>query len=594
MNKEKDKTLEEFFEELLMAIWAVIHFSISPVKSKSNIGSTLENIIRSLVFFALLIGCLWIYSFAHERQSLFNNWNLFYFFIGSAVLFTLRWLFSKREINIETKKITTEDLKFKKLNFSKLSSLIDDKNKTPIGISLISKKPVRLNLKSRSQHLIVSGATGQGKTTLLKTLLSHSLKHNHPVIIIDPKGEKEDILEMKERAKLYGREKDFYLFSLAFPEESVSYNPLSNGTSEQIKARLIDGLRFEHEYYKAQASLWLGTVLYALEVLGETVTFSRLRELISSKEKLRVVQKEINKIKTHKHKERLKSGLGSAFQITTSDLAGVFSQISSIDAAVFTDIISPKEDDNKTKLSLSDVLENKKIAYFQMNVNGYGDISRRIGRIILQDLKVLSNQIQAGQKHFDYDFCACFIDEFGSFATQDFADFLKMARSSKIGIHLFCQGLADLKAVSPEFKEQIIGNTSSKIIFRQDVPEDAEAWSRIAGTFSSKKKTYQITGTETEEEMTGMGSLREVKEMRIEFDVFKKLSQGQAVLIDKAYHKEDLLKVWRTESSLLERGKEGYPCLLKHLSSACKALLLVWKALPPLWSKPQSLALKGD
>ena len=126
-----------------------------------------------------------------------------------------------------------------------------------------------------------------------------------------------------------------------------------------------------------------------------------------------------------------------------------------------------------------------------MNVNGYGDISRRIGRIILQDLKVLSNQIQAGQKNFNYDFCACFIDEFGSFATQDFADFLKMARSSRIGIHLFCQGLADLKAVTSEFKEQIIGNTSSKIIFRQDVPEDAETWSGIAGTFSSRKKTYQ-------------------------------------------------------------------------------------------------------
>ena len=137
-----------------------------------------------------------------------------------------------------------------------------------------------LDLKSRSQHLIVSGATGQGKTTLLKTLLSHSLKHNHPVIIIDPKGEKEDILEMRERAKLYGREKDFYLFSLAFPEESVSYNPLSNGTSEQIKARLIDGLRFEHEYYKAQASLWLGAVLYALEALGETVTFSRFKRTV--------------------------------------------------------------------------------------------------------------------------------------------------------------------------------------------------------------------------------------------------------------------------------------------------------------------------
>ena len=222
----------------------------------------------------------------------------FIFFLGSAFLFTLRWLFSKRErkTNVKTEKITTKNLKFKKLNFKRLFPLIENKNKTPIGISLISKKPVCLDLKSRSQHLIVSGATGQGKTTLLKTLLNHSLKHKHPVIIIDPKGEKEDISEMKERAKLYGRENDFYLFSLSFPEKSVSYNPLENGTSEQIKARLIDGLRFEHEYFKAQASLWLGAVLYALEVLGETPTFSRLRELISNKEKLRVLQKEINKL----------------------------------------------------------------------------------------------------------------------------------------------------------------------------------------------------------------------------------------------------------------------------------------------------------
>ena len=180
-----------------------------------------------------------------------------------------------------------------------------------------------------------------------------------------------------------------------------------------------------------------------------------------------------------------------------------------------------------------------------MNVNGYGEISRQIGRMILQDLKVLSNQIQAGQRHFPYDFCACFIDEFGSFVTSDFADFLKMARSSRIGIHLFCQGLSDLSKVNRDFKNQIIGNTATKILFRQDVKTDAEEWASMAGTFSSQKKTYQVTGTETDEEMTGMGSVREVKEMKIEFDVFKKLSPGQAVLIDKALHREDLFQVWR-------------------------------------------------
>ena len=136
-------------------------------------------------------------------------------------------------------------------------------------------------------------------------------------------------------------------------------------------------------------------------------------------------------------------------------------------------------------------------------------------------------------------------EKIGSFATLDLADFLKMARSSWIGIHLFCQGLSDLSRLTPEFKNQIIGNTVHKILFRQDVGSDVEELAKITGTFSSNKKTYQITDTESDEEMTGTGTLREVKEMKFEFDVFKKLSQGQAVLIDKAFHKEDLFQVWR-------------------------------------------------
>ena len=214
--------------------------------------------------------------------------------------------------------------------------------------------------------------------------------------------------------------------------------------------------------------------------------------------------------------------------IPKQDLAGLQAQISSINCLEFRKILSPSNFHWDCFFSFEDILRHKKVAYFQMNVNGYGEISRQIGRMILQDLKVLSNQIQAGQKRFSYDFCACFIDEFGSFATKDFADFLKMARSSRIGIHLFCQGLSDLSRLTSDFKNQIIGNTINKILFRQDVGNDAEEWAKVAGTFSSRKKTYQITGTEMDEEMTGLGSLRDAKEMKIEFDVFKKLSQGQA------------------------------------------------------------------
>ena len=559
--EEKDKTIEEFFGELFMAMWAVIHFSIMPVKADSSVLATLENLIRSLVFYGLLVGGLWLFCFAHQDEYFFNLWYLFHFSVVALLYFALRqgiFLWGPKKI-LNSEKITVDNLKLRKnLKFSKLYPLMESERNAPIGISLISRKPVLLNLKSRVQHLMVSGATGQGKTTLLKTLLNHSLKHGHPVIIIDPKGEKADIREMREKAKFYGREKDFLLFSLSFPEESFSYNPLLTGTVQQIKARLMDGLRFENEYYKAQSALFLGGILSAFKFLDIPVTFLKLDSYLNNRSQIQILIEKISaREKTkpecldekteeyNKTIDDLKAILQQIDSLPRKDLAGLQAQVSSINCLEFRNILSKEGGDSRKTISLEECLMKGKIAYFQMNVNGYGEISRQVGRMILQDLKVLSNQIQCGQKVFSYDFCACFIDEFGSFIAPDFVDFLKMARSSRIGIHLFCQGLADLSKVSSSFKDQIVGNTVSKIIFRQDVAKDAEEWAGIAGTFSSKKKTYQISGSENNEEMTGIGSLRDVKEMKIEFDVFKRLSVGQAVLIDKFLHKEDLFHVWR-------------------------------------------------
>ena len=168
--EEKDKTIEEFFGELFMAMWAVIHFSIMPVKSNLLLVALFENLLRSLVFYGLLVGGLWLFCFAHQDEYLFNRWYLIHFFVVSAVYFSFRhclFLFgSEKELKWE--KITVDKLKRKKLNFSKLYSLMEGKNHAPIGISLLSKKPVLLSVKSRVQHLLVSGSTGQGKNDSFK------------------------------------------------------------------------------------------------------------------------------------------------------------------------------------------------------------------------------------------------------------------------------------------------------------------------------------------------------------------------------------------------------------------------------------------
>ena len=152
-------------EEIIMAIWAVIHFSIMPVRAKSTIGSVIENVIRSLVFFGILAGCLWLYSFAHKKEHLFNGLYLFQFFALSVLLFVGRHFLSKRKrkLDFKAKKITVLDLKPQKINFKKLFQLMGYKDKAPIGVSLISNEPVFLDLKITSSAYDCFRSHGTGK-----------------------------------------------------------------------------------------------------------------------------------------------------------------------------------------------------------------------------------------------------------------------------------------------------------------------------------------------------------------------------------------------------------------------------------------------
>ena len=90
MRKEKDKTIEDFMEEVIKGIWAVIQFSLWPVKASYKIGGLFENIIRSLVFYSLLLGVFFLYCFAHKKD--FSQLNFLWFFYPRSLNFSFQAL----------------------------------------------------------------------------------------------------------------------------------------------------------------------------------------------------------------------------------------------------------------------------------------------------------------------------------------------------------------------------------------------------------------------------------------------------------------------------------------------------------------------
>lgn len=445
----------------------------------------------------------------------------------------------------KTGRITTRDFKKKKVSFRGFQKAFHNPDQTPLGISLKTKKKIFLPTRQRLEHTLVSGATGMGKTTLMLNFLRHAFINKHPVIIIDPKGEQGDISFIQQMFLDCGRKKeDFELFSLAQPDSSFGYNPLLKGTAQQIRAKIMDGLELNHEYYKAVSGQILSTLITALKVLKKPVSFKILHRLLTDNESIEQLKEDLSQSQVSDSLTLIKS-INSFLPFDKRDISGLVSQIDLLNCYEFKGLLSPKD---RAEIVLSDTIKNNKVAYFQMNVNGYGDISKRIGKMIVQDLKVLSSQIHANQVDFQPRFVPCFIDEFGSFASADFSDFLKQVRSAGIGVHLFFQTLADLKLISHGFEEQVFGNTATKIIFRQDVPNDVEKWSKTAGTKDEFSYSYQVSENTFGQEKTGLGNQTELKKMRVEHDVFKKLSCGEAVLIDKKTGKEDLFKVFDPKS----------------------------------------------
>lgn len=96
------------------------------------------------------------------------------------------------------------------------------------GFEPKANQPLWLSHADRMGHILVVGTNGVGKSRLAEILVSQDIRRGGPVIVLDPKGDKDLMLQMYTSAVLAGREKDFLCFHLAYPEFSARYNPFGN------------------------------------------------------------------------------------------------------------------------------------------------------------------------------------------------------------------------------------------------------------------------------------------------------------------------------------------------------------------------------
>ena len=391
----------------------------------------------------------------------------------------------------------------------------------------------------------MAGATGTGKSTLMTCFLGHDMYHRRPAVVIDPKSSIKLISDLRALATRFGRDpKKLRVFSLSRPKESCYYNPIKHGTAIEKKDRIMGALEWSEQYYEALAGRYLSVILPIFECIGSLPTLAKLRNILIHREWQALMRSKLTAASDQLvNATNLLRELDDVLKIGRDKLEGLASQIGILDNPSNGHLLSPP-DDCSNEIDLREIRTKGEIAYFQLNTLASGDTARRIGRMITEDLKAYCNAV-FNDETASREFFPLYFDEFGAFATIQFIELLKQGGEAGFAVHLFCQGLEDLDAVTEVFRRQSSSNPQTKVFLRIDDPKGVNEITSMIGTVDSLEQSHQVESGLGFRSKTGLGNLRETKSMRVEHDVIKRLNRGQAILIEKSPSREDLVQLWK-------------------------------------------------
>jgi conjugal transfer pilus assembly protein TraD len=144
------------------------------------------------------------------------------------------------------------------------------------GVEL-SEIDVGLPLSERVGHTLVLGTTRTGKTRLAELLITQDIRRKmngqHEVVIVfDPKGDADLLRRMYVEAKRAGREGEFYIFHLGWPELSSRYNAVGRfGRLTEVATRIAGQLSGEGNSAAFREFAWrfVNIISRALVDLGQ-------------------------------------------------------------------------------------------------------------------------------------------------------------------------------------------------------------------------------------------------------------------------------------------------------------------------------------
>jgi conjugal transfer pilus assembly protein TraD len=448
------------------------------------------------------------------------------------------------------------------------------------------KERVSLDAKELNYHMLATGGTGTGKTTLIASLMEAALQQGKPIIFVDGKGERKSMLEFKALCEAYG--KNVFLFS---EMDDLTYNPIKNGTPTETRDKLMSLFQFSSEgdgaYYTDIASRYLQLIIKLIDeahVPRDIKTIAKLtnpkymnqffkehssveeieeefeveEEVVIQKDKqasldddlsdfiapsepqTETVKKTVKKKRTRsvttlqEGMKRIKSILDDEFpeEIVEGCLTRLKMQLGELLESDLGHLFIESENG----IDLQKITDHNDVVIFSISGSRYADYIRKIGKMIILDVNSLVAYRQARGRKSIFGI----YDEFSAYGDRRIVDIVNKSRSAGFECIISTQTLSDIDAVDPIMTEQIISNCNVIATGRVNSSKDAERIAQVFGTFSDQEITQQIEKKYPHLRYESqMGTVRDVERFKANPSEIKNLQIGEIFINRKMVEEEN-------------------------------------------------------
>ncbi|MFQ6245922.1 type IV conjugative transfer system coupling protein TraD [Yersinia enterocolitica] len=152
------------------------------------------------------------------------------------------------------------------------------------GVEL-HESDVLYNLGERVGHTLVLGTTRVGKTRLAEVLATQDIRRGDVTVMFDPKGDADLLKRMWAEARRSGREHEFYVFHLGWPDISARYNAIGRFSRiSEVASRVAGQLSGEGNSVAFREFAWrfVNIITRALVALGQRPDYNLILRYVTN------------------------------------------------------------------------------------------------------------------------------------------------------------------------------------------------------------------------------------------------------------------------------------------------------------------------